>query len=206
MVMLVAWNAMVPLLLAQILEMDSFAIGVYTAYSGVVLFVFTWWIQPVLLKKFNFKSLYIGFGIGMLIVLLAFPSLTKIPGINDWDIVPLLVLVSFVGAFKFAFSTNLFVVSLCFINNSVPPQAMGRANGLAQAVGSGLRGLGPLVGGALWSWSITLEDKWWAVYIAYLFMWIPSAYSVFHCVFFINRSIQNTWTERAKLNQITDNK
>ena len=198
MVMLVAWNAMVPLLLAQILEMDSFAIGVYMAYNGVVLFVFTWYIQPILIKKINYKTLYIGFGTGMLIVILAFPTLTKIPGINDWDIVPLVVLTSFVGAFKYAFSCNLFVVSLCFINNSVPPQAMGRANGLAQAFGSGLRGLGPLLGGALWSWSITLEDKWWAVYIAYIFMWIPSAYSVFHCICFINRSIQKTWTERAK--------
>ena len=130
--------------------------------------------------------------------MILFPSITHIPGINDWDVVPLVVLTSFIGAFKYAFSTNLLVVSLCFINNSVPPKTIGRANGLAQAVGSGLRGLGPLVGGALRSWSMTLEGKWWSVYIAYIFMFIPAAYSVVHCFCFINMNIQKTWTERAK--------
>merc|ERR1719491_2660331 len=48
-VMLVAWNAMVPLLLAQTLKMDSVAIGVYMAYNGMVLFAFTWWAQPWLM-------------------------------------------------------------------------------------------------------------------------------------------------------------
>ena len=36
---------MAPLLLAQTLEMDSLAIGIYTAYNGIVLFLFTWFIQ-----------------------------------------------------------------------------------------------------------------------------------------------------------------
>ena len=75
--------------------------------------------------------------------------------------------------------------------------AIGRANGLTQAVASGLRGLGPLVGGALWSWSLTLENRF-AVYIAYVFMAVPTAYSVLHCYCFIESDIQMTWTERHR--------
>merc|ERR1712241_1633729 len=110
--------------------------------------------------------------------------MTLIPGIVNWNIALLVAVMSVVGSSKFAFSTNLFVVSICFVNNSVPPKAVGRANGLTQAVGSGLRGLGPLVGGALWSWSLTIENRF-AVYIAYLFMAVPTAYSVLHCYCFI---------------------
>ena len=52
----------------------------------------------------------------------------------------------------------MFVASMCFLNNSVPQNAIGRANGLGQAIASGLRGLGPLLGGVIWSWSMTLDS------------------------------------------------
>ena len=121
--------------------------------------------------------------------------MTLIPGILDWNEWWVVALMSVVGSSKFAFSTNLFVVSICFVNNSVPPDAVGRANGLTQAVGSGLRGLGPLLGGALWSWSISLDNEF-AVYIAYVFMAIPTAVSVLWTYCFLDRDISKTWTER----------
>ena len=133
-------------------------------------------------------------------VLIIYPSMTLIPGILDWNIVLLVAVMSVVGGCKFAFSTNLFVVSICFVNNSVPPKAVGRANGLTQAAGSALRGLGPLVGGALWSWSISMESKF-AVYIAYLFMAIPTAISVMWCYCFLDNDISKTWTERYRTDE-----
>ena len=109
MFMLVGWNAMAPLLLAQTLELDSLAIGIYSAYNGVVLFVFTWFIQPHLMKRFNLKSLYIGFGCAMLGILLVFPSMTLIPGIVEWNTV---LLVSWRLSARFSSARLIAAISL----------------------------------------------------------------------------------------------
>ena len=200
MLMLVTWNAMVPLLMAQTLEFDSTEIGIQMAFCGIVLFIFTWYIQPPIMKKYNYKFLYVMFGSIMVIVIILFPSIAVIPNINNLNKWLLLVIVSVIGSFKFAAATNLVVTSFCFINNSVPKHTLGRANGLGQALGSGLRGLGPLVGGSLWSWSMTLNSQF-AVYIAYAFMAIFTAASVIHCWIFIEYDIQIVFEERMKRKQ-----
>ena len=41
------------------------------------------------------------------------------------------------------------------INNSESGEILGRVNGIAQASASCVRGIGPALGGTLWSWSLT---------------------------------------------------
>merc|ERR1711920_1002326 len=67
------------------------------------------------------------------------------------------------------FASILFVVSMCFINNSVPPQHCGKANGLAQSCASLMRAAGPVITGFIWSESVKyLDDSPAVVYLAYL--------------------------------------
>eukprot|EP01083_Nonionella_stella_P006805 19691_1 len=201
MLMLVAWNSIVPYFMAQTLQMNAIDIGIYMAWTGIMLFVSTWYVQPIVFDNFNHRKVYIAFGIAMLIVILLFPSIALIPHVLSWNKYVLLSVVALVGGFKHAFATMLYLAAICFLNNSVPNHACGRANGLGQAVASGLRGLGPLFGGILWSWSMTLNTKW-AVYVAYIYMFIPSAYSVIHCVLYIDKDCQKTWEERYNMKQL----
>lgn len=55
-------------------------------------------------------------------------------------------------------STNVFTPVMIFINNSVPKQYMGRANGFGQAFAAGNRAIGPPLAGYLWS--ITSEAQY----------------------------------------------
>ena len=66
-------------------------------------------------------------------------------------------------------STNIYTPVMIFINNSVPKQFMGRANGVSQAFAAGMRTVGPPLAGFLWS--VTSEASYplhtWTVF----FLW-----------------------------------
>ena len=65
MVMLVAWNAMVPCCWHRYwIWIHWQLVFIYIQWIGIICIY--GWIQPVLMDKFNYKSLYIGFGSGML--------------------------------------------------------------------------------------------------------------------------------------------
>ena len=56
----------------------------------------------------------------------------------------------------------------------MPPNQFGRANGIAQALNALMRGFGPLSGGVIWSWSMSL-DGWmtrFRAFPAYLFTFL----------------------------------
>jgi hypothetical protein len=62
--------------------------------------------------------------------------------------------------------TMAFTTIMVIVNNSVPAARLGEANGIAQAFASLARGVGPWMGGALWSFSLSLESPF-AVYLVY---------------------------------------
>eukprot|EP00620_Florenciella_sp_RCC1587_P009016 CAMPEP_0182591074 /NCGR_PEP_ID=MMETSP1324-20130603/72998_1 /TAXON_ID=236786 /ORGANISM="Florenciella sp., Strain RCC1587" /LENGTH=77 /DNA_ID=CAMNT_0024808341 /DNA_START=447 /DNA_END=676 /DNA_ORIENTATION=+ len=48
---------------------------------------------------------------------------------------------------------------MVLVNNSVPVSELGRVNGLGQALAAAARGVGPVLGGSLWSMSLGLAEK-----------------------------------------------
>merc|ERR1711920_445811 len=84
------------------------------------------------------------------------------------------------------FASILFVVSMCFINNSVPPQHCGKANGLAQSLASLVRASGPIITGFIWSESVKyIDNTTYSVYWAYLPSFLGFVWMGFHMFCFI---------------------
>jgi len=52
--------------------------------------------------------------------------------------------------------TNAFTSCIILVNTSAPKGSLGAVNGIGQTLASGVRALGPALGGLLWAWSIKL--------------------------------------------------
>ena len=101
----------------------------------------------------------------------------------------------------FGGSTDL-TMSSCLVNNCVPGNQVGKANGLGQTVASLSRGLGPTFAGFLWSWStsininksLNISNKYEIVssYIPFGLAVITLGFGVF-VVFFIPKHLQKPW-------------
>eukprot|EP01083_Nonionella_stella_P275685 936474_1 len=86
----------------------------------------------------------------------------------------------------------IFVCSMCWLNNSVPNEYVGRANGLGQTGAALVRAIGPTMTGFIWSATVNdIEHNKLAVYYAYL----PS----FILCMFINTWIYLFITDDAQL-------
>eukprot|EP01084_Bolivina_argentea_P160525 279527_1 len=180
---LMLWNVLAPLFLAQSLDFNSLEIGIYMAWNGVVLLVFTLKFQPYFLKKYLYKTLVLYCGIGMTFICFGFPSITFLLQFESIDFIWIIIITCAVGGTKFTFGSLVFVSTTCFLNNSVPPLQVGRANGIGQASAAFLRGIGPIIGGAIWSWSM-IQHSDFAVYAAYAFCYLfIIGTSIYSCLF-----------------------
>ena len=195
---LVGWNAVTVLYLAQTLDFDSLEIGIYMTWTGIVLLLFTWFIQPILLKKYTYKYMLIVCGIIQMIICIIFPTVSILINIDKFNKILLVCLMSFIGGWKHGFATMLFVISTCFINNCVPPKYVGRAHGLSQSVASGFRGLGPLIGGSIWSYAISNINNKYYVYLAFTFLFAFIFWTTIHTKIFIDKDLQKPWIKQHK--------
>jgi MFS family permease len=55
---------------------------------------------------------------------------------------------------RILFLVGCYTSAMLIINNSIPREYLGAANGLSQMIGSGMRAIGPFLAGSLWSWSL----------------------------------------------------
>merc|ERR1712173_317331 len=113
----------------------------------------------------------------------------------------LLVMVSVVEMFVTMTVSTCFVISSCWVNNSVPEHALGKADGIGQSMAAFVRGFGPLLTGFIWSESfvqIEQENKPWAVYYAYVPGAILYVIAVIDCLLYIPHDLQFTWEQREK--------
>lgn len=172
------FKEMGPVFMAQALLFDSAFIGYTQAYSGAVLFIFVFFIQPWILRKYDNKWLS-GIGSALCVIALVWmPSLyyfTRIDaGDSRWgfmtDPIWLLIMVFIVEHTLTCAVSPVFVIATCWVNNSVPQYCLGKANGIGQTLAAFVRGFGPLLTGFIWSESyVQIEDGIsYAVYWAYL--------------------------------------
>ena len=203
------FKEMGPVFMAQALQFDSIYIGYTQAFAGIILFIFTLLVQPYCLRKFNHRIICGLCAFGTCLCMLMMPSVywfTKVDGDNDRfgfmsSSIYLLMMVFFVEWIITMTVSIVFVVSTCWVNNSVPQHCLGKANGIGQMMAAFVRGFGPLLTGFTWSESFQqIESKGisYAVYYAY----IPGAFfyliGVIDVIIYIPSYLQYTWEQRIK--------
>ena len=203
MVFLIGWNAQAAIFLAQGLDLNSTEIGIFMAWTGIVLLSYTWLVQPYCFKRFSHRPFYIFNGIGMMFIIIGFPSLRWLP-YETMNTGLLVGLASFVGGFKFVFSVSMYVLANVFTNNSVPSQYVGKAHGIAQSLQSLFRGLGPIITGGIWSYSMTLDYPF-AKYYAYFVLLFCEVFAMIWLILFVNNDIQYSYEDRKQRLKIMDN-
>ena len=184
-----------PVYVVQALEFDSQFIGYIFAWSGFWLLTYTYFLQPKILKKYKHRKL------SLISASLNIVSIAVIPSLIWVRDLPKLTLLIFCFMSEFVnvcAAGTLFVIVFCYINNSIPPEHMGKANGLGQAIAAFVRGIGPLITGFLWS-DLSypyIDDYLWVSYISYAPMLFGFLFMLLHLYFNINDDMQLTWKER----------
>ena len=160
----IVYDELLPIFCAELVKygglgFSSFEIGVILAIQGIVLVIWTFKIQLNIIKSFGLLfSSKISTIVGIFVFILT-PTLSLIN-----DLLPngeklakgyLMLCMIALTMPKQCSGSLVFTSSICFVNNSVPPNQVGKANGLGQTFASLVRGLGPSFAGILWSWSTT---------------------------------------------------
>jgi hypothetical protein len=76
-------------------------------------------------------------------LVVAYPAIATLSGMVLW------VTVAIVSSLKNVFTTMIFTASMILLNNSVPQDQRGAANGLSVSLASLFKAIGPAGGGAL---------------------------------------------------------
>lgn len=203
------WNQLAPIFVAQSLDFNSTQTGIMMAFGSFCLSIFTFFVQPYFLKRYRYKLLSIVSSICLWFVVLGMPSVSLLKNDNEYNFYLLLGCVCILHGAKYAFASILFVTTLCYMNNSVPPEHCGRVNGIGQSFSALMRGVGPLSGGFIWSWSMSLDGDFerYKAYPAYLFTFLFLFLTgiVIWCL--IDDSMQIPWEDKmaAIKNKSTEN-
>lgn len=193
------WNQLAPIYVVQSLDFDSTETGIVMAVGAASLSIFTFFIQPYFLKRYKYKPLSIVFSLLLFFTILLMPSVSLLKNDNPNNIYVLLICASALHASKYAFASIIFVTTLCFMNNSVPPSQCGRVNGIGQSLSALMRGIGPITGGAIWSWSMTLDGTWmerYKAFPAYLFTFLFLIITTFCLSCLIKSDMQKPWEDK----------
>lgn len=195
------FREMNPVYMAQALQFDSQYIGYAQAWSGVNLLVFTFYFQPYFLRTFQHRNMGVFNSMCLAITIILMPSIYWTMSVDFLNKSWIALLLCFgCETLMVIFASILFVVSMCFINNSVPPQHCGKANGLAQSAASLVRALGPILTGFIWSESVKyIETAKYNVYWAYLPSFIGFMIMGFHMYCFIKPQYQFTWEKQLEM-------
>ncbi|KAH8951267.1 hypothetical protein BDL97_09G018300 [Sphagnum fallax] len=121
-------------------------VGEILGLSGFVVLIFQLLIFPYLS---NFLGPIMVFSVPMVV---AYPAIATLSGMALW------VIVAIVSCLKNVFTTMIFTASMILLNNSVPQDQRGAANGLSVSLASVFKAIGPAGGGALFAWGQKRPD------------------------------------------------
>ncbi|CAM6008983.1 unnamed protein product [Sphagnum balticum] len=144
-------------------------VGEILGLSGFVVLIFQLLIFPYLsnfLGPILATRIPIVFSVPLVV---AYPAIATLSGLVLW------VMVAIVSCLKNVLTTMIFTASMILLNNSVPQDQRGAANGLSVSLGSVFKAIGPAGGGALFAWSQKRPD-------AFI---LPGNYLVFTVLAFI---------------------
>eukprot|EP01084_Bolivina_argentea_P030090 55800_1 len=195
------FREMDPVYMAQALTFDSQWIGYTQAWSAVSLLVFTFCFQPYVLRTFEHRNMGVFNAIMLAIITVLMPSIYWSVFVdvlnNQWIQLGAAV---FVETLMVVFVSTLFVISMNFMNNSIPQEHCGKANGLAQSIASLVRAIGPVATGFIWSESFDyLDSARYSVYWAYVPTFVGFIWMAVHLYCNIKPEFQLSWEERVEL-------
>ncbi|CAK9236620.1 unnamed protein product [Sphagnum troendelagicum] len=127
-------------------------VGQILGLSGFVVLIFQLLIFPYLsnfLGPIMATRIPIVFSVPMVV---AYPAIATLSGMALW------VIVAIVSCLKNVFTTMVFTASMILLNNSVPQDQRGAANGLSVSLASVFKAIGPAGGGALFAWGQKRPD------------------------------------------------
>eukprot|EP01083_Nonionella_stella_P057044 149925_1 len=198
------FQEMNPVYMAQALEFTSQFIGFTMAFSGFCLLVFTYFVQPYFLTHFRFRTMCIVCCVAMCFVILHMPSIFT--SINEIGFISKSTSTTHTVSLGLAFLNSMaapcfasisIICSMCWVNNSVPSNCVGRANGFAQSTACLVRAIGPGLTGLIWSQSVlNIDSNVVSVYFAYLPSFVCYlVIQVWICVY-IGDDAQLMWEQR----------
>ena len=94
-------------------------------------------------------------------------------------------------------STNIYTPVMMFINNSVPKDYMGRANGVGQTFAAGMRAVGPPLSGLLWS--VTTQASFPLHNMVIFFMLAGFSLGLVFLSYLYPKAIEKSYEERKSL-------
>lgn len=158
-----------PLLCQGCLGYNSKAIGLSLGVAGGSVFVGSF-IAPCVTKKYGVRKSFVGavslsvvsgFFLPISALLPAHPIVISMLMTGSFCAIRILQVVSF---------TAIMVI----VNNSAPPSELGAVNGLGQSLAAIARGIGPVLGGCLWTVSLVIgESSQSALCPSTASLWIP---------------------------------
>ena len=167
------------------LGLKSADLGTIQSIAGCIMMAMQFFVMPPLCKRLGMKKLvYMSLGLYLPLQLLV-PLLRSLPGVvNPVDMdemsagdnitaveegsttyhlvsggekALLMALLTVITGFMLALSNFCFTIQFMYINNSVKPSNRASAQGMATALASVFKSLGPFIVGMLFSWSISEE-------------------------------------------------
>jgi MFS family permease len=125
-------------------------------------------VYPLMTKRWSPYKLYQVTLPIFLFVWAALPSLVYIAKdpLRQYLVPALTILM---GLRRFAIVTTFTSMNI-MITQAATDKTMGLVNGLAQTVISLVRGIGPIIGGSMWSWSVEHSDGFLSYYMVYFFL------------------------------------
>ncbi|PRW58585.1 glucuronokinase 1 isoform A [Chlorella sorokiniana] len=136
------------------------------SFGGIVLCVYALKGFPWLMRRVGVvRALRLG-------LWLAAPMALSIPACSLFggSLAPTQVALFLAMGFKAVAGTSAFTACLILVNAAAPKHALGSVNGVGQTLASGVRGLGPALGGLMWGWSLSLAPPG---------SWLPHQYLPF---------------------------
>ncbi|MES1908737.1 MAG: hypothetical protein MHM6MM_001613 [Cercozoa sp. M6MM] len=155
------------------LAWDEQRIGLVLGCGGLGLFLSLTFVIPRVIARIGcvrtFSRALIPLALSLLIVPVAFEASSgRLYRPENTTTAAVVCALSFL--LLFASGGGCFTSVMMLINNTVPDAQKGTANGIAQAATSFARCVGPLVGAAIYQWTLSREkrwlrdDKWWAFF------------------------------------------
>ena len=118
----------------------------------------------------------------------------------NWNNIVIFVPMLILEALVTCGSSLAFTISVCYVNNLVPNEHVGKANGVGQTIASFNRAIGPTITGFIWS-DLSypyFETYSYAIFYAYApaaFIWILCAITA---IFRIKPEYQLSWQDRQQ--------
>jgi MFS family permease len=160
------------------LALHPHQIGSILSIMGALTIVFQLLVYPILSKQWTPYRIYQVTLPLFLIIWIGIPSLVYIarePS-RKYLISSLTILM---GLRRFAIVATYTSMNI-LITHAATEKTMGVVNGLAQTVVSLIRGIGPIIGGSMWSWSITHSAGFLSYYTVYLLLCLLTIAAFIH--------------------------